>query len=192
MIEVKPSLRYEDENGTQVLIEGDFVLCCTKNEKRYMGRILSIGNYQENERAEQEIVIYIDMSKNNTHISGELIKISDITYICKCPFNDLMGYPDIDEEKDKMTFINMLIGVGFAKEGAVNIYDAMSETAKLYRFPFSTVLSSVIYDMNIGVTVKSEKERKNIIDKWALAMNDLQQKNLDNFRKKIYDKINNG
>lgn len=190
MIEIKPSLKYKDENGTQVLTEGDYVLCCVKNDKRYMGRILSIGNYQENETAEQETAIYIDTSKSNTSFSGELIKVSDITYICKCPFNDLLGYPDIDEGKDKITFVNMLVGLGFSKEGAANIYDAMSENAKLYRLPFSSALSSAIYEMDISVAEKSEEERKNIIDKWALAMSDLYQRVLDGFKEKIYSKIN--
>jgi len=188
--EVAVCLKYEDENETRVFVEGDDVLCCVKNDKRYMGRILSIGNYQENETAEQELAIYINTSKSNTSFSGELIKVSDITYICKCPFNDLMGYPDIDEGKDKRTFVNMLIGLGFAKESAADIYDTMSENAKLYRLPFSTALSSAIYEMDISVAEKSEEERKNVINKWALAMSDLYQKILDGFKEKVYSEIN--
>lgn len=85
-IEFGVSIRYKDESGVvNVFTEGDEVICCVGENDRYEGKISRIGYYQEDDEAEAELAMYIDTSTSKTSRSGEVVRLADITYICKNP-----------------------------------------------------------------------------------------------------------
>lgn len=80
------NIKYKDENGVvNIFSEGDEVICCVGEDKRFVGMISSIGFYQEADDAETELAMYIDTSMSKTSYSGEVVRLADITYICKNP-----------------------------------------------------------------------------------------------------------
>lgn len=58
--EIKPYLEYTNEEENQFFHVGDRIICRTKDEKRYIGRIAVICKYQESEETEPEDVIYLN------------------------------------------------------------------------------------------------------------------------------------
>ena len=77
-VELGANIKFTDEDGTHTFTEGDNVICCLGDEKRYVGKITCIGNYQENEDSEPEQAICIDTSKSKTSYSSEIVKTADI------------------------------------------------------------------------------------------------------------------
>ncbi len=85
-VELGAYIKFTDVDGTnKTFFEGDEVICCVGTEKRYVGRIVQIGNYQEDEETDSELAIHLDTSVSKTSYSGEVVKFADITYICKKP-----------------------------------------------------------------------------------------------------------
>ena len=135
-----PILEFTNEAGTQVFKGGDAVICFTEN-KIYMGTIVAFSNYKENEDAEPQCSVYIDVSKNNIRFC-EIIKIADITYMCRVPRGDMAGYPRTNENLDRNNFIDMLMGLGYDREKAELMYNGMKEFIALYNIPLSSILAS--------------------------------------------------
>lgn len=167
----------------------DDILCCTKDGKRYLGKICCIGNYKENKESEPEKVICINMLNGNIDSSIKIIKIADIMHICKIPLNDIMGFPVIDEERDKSNFINILVGVGFHKEGAEIIYESMREIVKLYNIPFVPILWDAISEIDVSNIDESEEERRNIINRCMTMMIGICQSTTDYLKEKLKNEI---
>ena len=177
-VEVKTSLKFINNGSSQMFIEGDFVLCCIKTDKRYMGKIVSINEYQ----LEQEKVIIIEMFDKST----EIVKVNDIMHLCKMPVNDFMNFPLIDERKDMDSFVNMLVATGTKKEGAERVYEAMRKIADLYNIPFSTILSEVICKTGVD-NIRTQKDGLKIINQcMAIAIESFQ--NTTNILKKRVEK----
>ena len=65
-IELGSNIKFTDENGTHTYVEGDDVICCCGEKERYIGKIICIGVYREDESAEPEKAICIDTSKSKT------------------------------------------------------------------------------------------------------------------------------
>lgn len=149
--EIKPVLVLTTGETTQVFKEGDAVMCRTENGGKYIGKIATIGRYQESEEVEPENVICIHTFKDKTSYSGEIIKAADIEYMCKCPLGDLLEYPRIDEKIDRDNFIKMLVGLGHDEPKAKNIYESMKQLKDLYNIPLSSMLASVIQEVDLGV-----------------------------------------
>lgn len=147
-VEFGATIKFTDENGTNVFSEGDNVICCLGDEKRYVGKITTIGNYQENDDSEPERAIYIDTSKSKTSYSGEIVKVADITYICKNPLCDNVEPVLTKEESDKRTFVGMLTGLGYDKNGVEVVYDKMKNIINLYDIPISKAMACAIYAIN--------------------------------------------
>ena len=78
-LEMKNHLEYKHEEGTAIYSVGDNVVC-EAGGKRYIGKITSIGYYQ-NDGEEAKPAIYIDTSKTKTSYSGEVVMAEDITYL---------------------------------------------------------------------------------------------------------------
>lgn len=78
-LEMKNHLENKDESGTAIYSVGDSVVC-EAGGKRYIGKITSIGYYQ-NDGEEAKPAIYIDTSKTKTSYSGEVVMAEDITYL---------------------------------------------------------------------------------------------------------------
>ena len=75
-LEMKNHLENKDESGTAIYSVGDSVVC-EAGGKRYIGKITSIGYYQ-NDGEEAKPAIYIDTSKTKTSYSGEVVMAEDI------------------------------------------------------------------------------------------------------------------
>lgn len=186
--EIRTSLRYINEDETQLFTEEDYVICCTKNKKRYIGKIVSIDEYQLEYDTTLETVIIIEMFDKSTKI----VKVSDTTYLCKVPVNDFMNFPLIDERKDMDSFLNMFVALGMKKEGAEKVYETMREIANLYNIPFSTILSEVICKIGAD-NIRTEKDSLNVINQCMVIAVEAFQNTTDMLRKRIkndFDVIN--
>lgn len=73
-------LEYKHDEGTAIYSVGDNVVC-EAGEKRYIGKIASIGYYQGEGDTEPQPAIYIDTTKTKTSYSGEVVMAGDITYL---------------------------------------------------------------------------------------------------------------
>ncbi len=147
--EIKPYLEYTNEEENQFFHVGDRIICRTKDEKRYIGRIAVICKYQESEETEPEDVIYLNTAQNKMSYSGEIIKIADITYICENPINNLQGYPHIEEKQDQSRFINMIVALGYDRETAEAVYGNMKGITNLHNIPLSSALAIAIQEAGI-------------------------------------------
>lgn len=128
-IETEVGIKYTDESGTYHFFVGDEVMCCIK-EKKYVGRITFIGNYRESGSTEVQPVIYLDTSGNSMIRSEEMVKLKDVTFICKNPFMD--GTTPFRENEE---FIKSLIDKGFSKEKAEAVSDGMNAVIILNSTP---------------------------------------------------------
>lgn len=138
-IETEVSIKYTDESDTYHFFVGDEVMCCMKG-KRYVGRITFIGNYRESEYTEIQPVIYLDTSGNSMIRSEEMVKLKDVTFICKNPFMD--GTAPFRENEE---FIKSLIDKGFSKEKAEAVSDGISAAIILSSTP---VIKATSYAVN--------------------------------------------
>lgn len=118
-IEAGASIKYTDETGTCYFHEGDKVICHV-GERVYNGTISWIGAYQENADSELQQVIYIDTWNGRTSMSREIIRLKDVTDICKNSFSY-----DINDEtcSDGRKIFNVLVEKGYSKEQAKAICD---------------------------------------------------------------------
>ena len=137
-IEAGASIKYTDETGTCYFHEGDKVICHV-GERVYNGTISWIGAYQENADSELQQVIYIDTWKGRTSMSREMIRLKDVTDICKNPFSY-----DINDEtcSDGRKTFNVLVEKGYSKEQAKAICDRTHDMTVLYCIPYT---KSTIY-----------------------------------------------
>lgn len=131
-IETGINLKYTDEIGTQYFHEGDKVICHV-GERVYNGTISWIGTYQENADSEIQQVIYIDTWNGRTSMSREMIRLKDVTDICKNPFSY-----DINDEtcSDGRKTFNVLVEKGYSKEQAKVICDRTHDMTVLYCTPY--------------------------------------------------------
>lgn len=137
-IETEVSIKYTDESGTNHFFIGDEVMCYIKNRK-YVGRITLIGNYCEGDGTEVQPVIYLDTSGNSMIRSEEMVKLKDVTFICKNPFMD--GTTPFRENEE---FIKSLIDKGFSKEKAEAVSDGMNAVIILNSTPVIKVPAYVV------------------------------------------------
>lgn len=158
-IEVGTNIKYTDESGTYHLTEGDEVICYT-GEKKYAGRIAFIGNYEDKADGELYPSIYIDTSRNKTNYSGILIKIKDITFLCKNPFSD-----DEKPFRNEEEFVNIFVDKGFSQEKAKAVFNRMNDAVIFYNTPISNAMIHAIQSVadidNAGNM--TDRERKDMI-----------------------------
>ena len=157
--EIKPSLVFTNGETTQAFHEGDAVICRTGNGRRYIGKIATIGRYQESAEAESENVICLHTFKDRTSYSGEIIKAADIEYMCKCPLGDLLESSQIDEMPDRDSFISMFVGLGYDKPKSEIIYESMKDFKDIYNnIPLSSVLANILQEVNLNVDGDKQDE----------------------------------
>lgn len=137
-IEVGTNIRYTDETGTYYLFEGDKVICHV-GEKVYNGTISCIGIYKEEPDSEPQQVIYMDTFKSRTSMSRDMIKLNDITGICKNPFSH-----DRESVSGEQKFVDMFMERGYSRERAKTVYDRMSDAVIFYNIP---VVKAAAYAM---------------------------------------------
>ncbi len=143
--ENRPVLKYTNGAYEQGFRQGDAVICFTEG-KRHIGTIVAFGKYIEGEGADSQGSLYLDTSKNGMSRSCEVIKMADITYMCKVPASDLFDYPQTNEALDREFFMNMLVGLGYDKERAEIMYESMREFIVLYNIPLSTILYGAVQE----------------------------------------------
>lgn len=154
-IEIGANIKFTDENGTRTFVEGDNVICCRGEKERYVGKITCIGVYREDESSEPEQAICIDTSKSKTSYSSEVIKVKDITYICKNILDDKNNIPLTKEEQDKKTFIGLLTGLGYKDKAKVeNVYDHMKNVMATYDIPFEKAVACTIYALSNNCSIE--------------------------------------
>ncbi len=156
-------IEYTNENGTYHFFKGDKVTCYTK-EKKYTGVIDFIGHYRETEETGYESAIYLDTSDSKTSLSGEIIKLKDITSIYKTPFSNDKN-PFADEEG----FVNILLEKGYDSEKARAISGIMNAAAVFYITPLSKATgyaTQAVADIDKNEDMTDEK-RKDIVMEFA-------------------------
>ena len=146
----EPILKYANEAGGQGFREGDAVICFS-GRKIHTGTIVAFCSYRESGDAEPQCSLYLDTSKNGMNRSCEVIKIADITYMCKAPACDLFDYPRTNEALDREIFENMIVGLGYDKEKAEIMYENMKEFIALYNIPLSTILYGAAQEAMMNV-----------------------------------------
>lgn len=157
-IETEVSIKYTDESGTYHFFVGDEIMCCIK-EKRYVGRITFIGNYCESGSTEVQPVIYLDTSGNSMIRSEEMVKLKDVTFICKNPFMD--GTAPFKENEE---FIKSLIDKGFSKEKAEAVSDGLGAAIILSSTPAIKAASYAVKALdNIENGEMSGEELKDVV-----------------------------
>lgn len=143
-VELGTNIKFTDETGTHYFAEGDNVICIV-GDKRYTGTITCVGTYKDDE---QEFLAFsLNTSDKNRPFSysSEIIKVDDITYICKNPLAD--DIPEMtDEERDKKTFCTVLKNVTGGNDKAVeNVYDKMKNVMELFDIPLDKAIACSIY-----------------------------------------------
>ena len=83
---IENHLEHKDGDEYKDYYVGNNVVC-EAGGKRYIGKITSIGYYQQ-DGEEAKPAIYIDTSKTKTSYSGKVIMVEDITYL----YNDSVTY----------------------------------------------------------------------------------------------------
>lgn len=147
-IETKGQLIFTDDGVTYTFTEGDNVICCIGDETRYVGKITGIGAWKENDETEPYQVVCIDTSKNVRSYSSEIIKVDDITYICKNPLKDSVTEPPLSKkEMDKRTYVSMLVGLGGDKEKVEEAWKSMSIFMDIFNIPVDKALACSIYSI---------------------------------------------
>lgn len=183
--EIKPALVFTTGETTQVFHEGDAVICRTGNGRRYIGKIAMIGKYQEDEESEPQYAICIHTSKNRASYSGEIIKTTDIEYMCTFLSNDLLEYSRIDEKIDRDNFIKMLVGLGHDESKAKIIYESMKDLKEIYsNIQLSTVLASIIQEVNLSADRNKQDELVGISSILMWQVGELFQGITNNIREK--------
>lgn len=81
--EVNHYITINDDGVVANFFEGDNVSCYTENNECFSGKIISIGLWRDTDDSDLYDVIYLDTSKNARSQSYEIIKIEEITYLCK-------------------------------------------------------------------------------------------------------------
>lgn len=115
--DTKADIEYTDNNGTTYFNIGDKVACYT-DRARYSGRITQIGTYLNAESTECFPAVYVDTSKSETSISGEIIFIKEIRYMYKYA-SDETG------EQNKKDFVESLRSLGYGKELSEQTFDRL-------------------------------------------------------------------
>lgn len=128
-IETATNLKYTDETGMYYFHEGDKVICHV-GEQVYNGTISWIGAYRENAYSELQQVIYIDTWNGRTSMSRKMIRLKDVTDICKNPFYDEKPFGN---EKD---FVDTYTKNGYSKEQAEALCDRLNDMTKFYCIPY--------------------------------------------------------
>ena len=147
-IETKGQLNFTDDGVTYTFTEGDNVICCVGDETRYVGKITGIGSWKENDETEPYQVVCIDTSKNARSYSSEIIKVDDITYICKNPLKDSVAEAPLSKkEMDKRTYVNMLVGLGWDKTLVENAWEKFSTFMDVFDIPVNKALACTIYSV---------------------------------------------
>lgn len=152
-IETKQHINFTDKGVTTTFSEGDNVICCIGDNEKYTGKIVAIGNWKETEDSEPYEVICIDTSKSAKSYSSEIIKTSDITYICKNPLADGVIEPMSKEESDKKTFCGMLIGLGYDEKQVENLWDNTKKIMKTYNIPVTKMTACTVYALKNNCSV---------------------------------------
>lgn len=146
-IETRGHINFTDEGVTTTFNEGDNVICCVGDEERHVGKITAIGSWKENEDAEPYQVVCIDTSKNARSYSSEIIKVDDITYICKNPLKDNLEPPMSKKEADKKTYVGMLVGLGYDKVMVEKAWNSMEKVMDSFDIPVDKALACSIYSI---------------------------------------------
>ena len=147
-IETKGQLNFTDDGVTYTFTEGDNVICCIGDEKRYVGKITGIGAWKENDETESCNVISIDTSTSARSYSSEIINVDDITYICKNPLKDSVAEAPLSKkEMDKRTYVNMLVGLGWDKTLVENAWEKFSTFMDVFDIPVDKALACTIYSV---------------------------------------------
>ena len=146
-IETKGHINFTDEGITTTFNEGDNVICCVGNEERYVGKITAIGTWKENEYTDPYQVICIDTSKSAKSYSSEIIKVDDITYICKNPLADNIEPPMSKKESDKKTYVSMLVGLGYEPSKVENAWVSMEKVMDNFDIPVDKALACSLYSI---------------------------------------------
>lgn len=152
--EVGRNIKFTDENGTRMFYEGDEIICCLRDNIRFEGKIELIGEYTEEKQTEPELAMYLDTSKSKTSRSGEIIKLADVTYICKNPLAENRDNFESKEESDKNTFVNVLTSLGYDKQKSENVYNIMKNVIKLYNIPINKATACAVYAIENKCDIK--------------------------------------
>lgn len=186
--EIRPVFEYTDDVGTHGFKEGDAVTCFS-GSKMHTGTIVAFSSYRENKDADPQYSVYLDTSRNNMNRSCEVIKIEDITYMCKNQAKNLLGYPQTNETQDRSRFINMIVGLGHEKEKAKIMYESMREFTALYNIPLSSVLHDVIREVSLDADGKLQDGLTEIYNKLMGEVVQAFQANTDSLRKSLEEAI---
>lgn len=91
---MKANIEYTDKNGKNYFFENDDVIVGVEGNE-YNGKIVSIGLWTDNEQA-----ICLNTSRSKTNISPKIIKLDEITYIFKNPFEE--AFTTLGEIEDSL------------------------------------------------------------------------------------------
>lgn len=144
---IEAAVTFEDETGKHDFSEGDNVICVV-NENRYEGIITCVGTYKD--EVEEFTAFILDTSKSKLSHSTEIIKLDDVTYMCK---NPLINTKELSQEEvEKQMFSSMLHGLGFKSEGREfeNLYQSLRKVSEHFNIPFVKVESAAIYSLKTG------------------------------------------
>ena len=146
-IETRGCINFIDDGVTTTFNERDNVICCVGDEERHVGTITAIGLWKENEDVEPYQVVCIDTSKNAKSYLSEIIKVDDITYICKNPLKDKLEPPISKKEADKRTYVGMLVGLGYEPTKVEKAWMHMEKIMDVYNIPVDKALACSLYSI---------------------------------------------
>lgn len=145
-IEALTSIKFTDNNGNEnTFTKGDSVICCLKDKTRYKGILAFIGQYQDNDGTEPFNVICIDTSKSKMSYSSEIVKFTDIDYICKNPLSGIRKVTMSKDWQDRKTFVGMLCGLGYDRKQIETVYDRLKNVMKSFDISVEKGLACAMY-----------------------------------------------
>ena len=160
--ELETYLKYTDEAGAKYFKEGDKVICYV-GEHKYDGKIKAIGGYSEEIGAEPVPAIYLDTSQNKTSCSHEIIKIKDITLICKNPLYKLESLHE-EEGTFRSDLTDYLIKAGFSQEEMQTIYDKVNDATILGCLPIAKAPAYALHAVSCTRNDTKTNEKDTIME----------------------------
>lgn len=153
-IKAKHYIEYTKDGITDRFHEGDKVICRTA-DKEYIGTIISVGDFTEDEESEPVTVICLDTSKSVWSYSCEIIKFNDIEFMCKEFLADTDINNDIsDEETRKNTYIHMFTGMGYDRSKVEKTWNCLDKLMKQFDIPFEKAIACMMYALKYNCSIK--------------------------------------
>ena len=157
---IEANVEYTDNISTTYFECGDEVICYT-DKGRYEGRMIQVGTYQKDQNSEIFPAIYIDTSRSETSICGEIILMKDIKHMHRRVFEET-------EQRAKKDIVEMLQKMGYDEEFSEEIFDRLSKAIYKYNHTISKIIVCIDYAVKNHCSIENVLKQMCNIDETGI------------------------